>query len=142
MNLVISMNQTFFDQIKAGEKTVEYRFKFPRVNSEDKIYLFVPKTQNAIVGYIKPEEVIWLDKEEACDFDAKMHDDYDSNYNIMKELIGKREGTFAIKIKELVEFEKPMSFDYLDKAFGFKIPTGYQFLGNQDFQDDLNDLEK
>ncbi|WP_167373334.1 ASCH domain-containing protein [Mesoplasma tabanidae] len=68
MDLILSMKKEYFDLIKSEKKKYEYRFKIPKLNINDKLYLYIPKSKAGIYGYIKIKDVKWMSKDELANF--------------------------------------------------------------------------
>lgn len=123
MNILISLEKQYFDQIKQGIKKYEYRRKFVKVPCT--AFLYISNPEMAIMGYMDLEKP-YIDNPQALGEFAE-----NQVKGIGKEIEEYMEGLdvgYASAIKTLYEIE-PVPLDFLRQNFeGFTAPQGYIIL--------------
>jgi predicted transcriptional regulator len=137
MNILISIERQYFDEIKTGVKKFEYRRRF--VDGSSRAYLYVTAPFKSIMGYIELEAPIIGTPKEISEL-AKTHRK-GIGIEIYEYMKGSDKG-YAIRIKKLVEIEN-ISLQYLQKNFGLTAPQGYIILDKKpELLAKLESLEK
>lgn len=122
MNILISLEKQYFDQIKEGVKKYEYRRKFVRKSC--RAYLYIAKPQMEIMGYVDLEKPIIATPKELGDFAERQVTGIGKE--IEEYMFGLAVG-YAAKIKRFTEIE-PVPLMYLRNSFNFTAPQGYIIL--------------
>lgn len=125
MKALLSIKPNFVEEMISGEKKYEYRkkvFKRPDVSS---VIVYATKPYGKVVGEFEIEEII--------------EEDIDTLWNDTKHLSGiseeffyeyfrNRESGFAIKIKEFIEYDRPLELSELDSKIKM-APQSFCYIG-------------
>ena len=137
MNILISIEKQYFDEIKKGIKKFEYRRRF--IDGPCIAYLYVTAPFKSIMGYIELDAPIIGTPKEISEL-AETHRKGIGNgiYEYMKDSVR----GYEIPILKLVEIEN-ISLKYLQKNFGLTAPQGYIILDKKpELLAKLESLEK
>ena len=119
--IIISLKEKYFEQIRRGEKHFEYRKSFKNFKGKVKAYIYVSKPVAKVYSYV-------ILKEGICDSIPNIlnkvvsKDQADMLDEIREYLEGPRKNKkfgIALPIVEFKEF-KPQNLSYLQKRFGFQ----------------------
>lgn len=136
--IILSLQEIYFNKILNGTKKCEYRFNF--LNGKVKAYVYLPKNKQQIVGILYLGAPVWHAKQEVCDIYVK---NGDGDYNVMKDWIGDKKGCFVIPIEKCIKFNKPITKDQLHNFDEFIAPQTYLLLKKKPLlKEFLNDYEK
>ncbi|MUJ22534.1 ASCH domain-containing protein [Aliivibrio fischeri] len=123
MKVLLSIKPEFVEKILSGEKLFEYRkavFKRPEVKS---VVIYSTMPEGKIVGEFSIGEIIakhprelWEETKDVSGIERKFFDEYFSN----------REVAYAIQIKNLKKYDKPIN-PYIEEK-GFKAPQSFKYL--------------
>jgi predicted transcriptional regulator len=122
MNIMISLEKQYLDQIRSGIKKFEYRRRF--VDQPCRAYLYITAPFKAVMGYIDLGKPIIGTPEEISKL-AESH--REGIGDEIFEYMQSSDKGYAIPILKLVELEK-VSLDYLNKNFDFTAPQGYMII--------------
>lgn len=123
-NILLSLQNDYFQKMINGRKKYEYRFVFPK--SKVRAYIYVPRKVKAIRGYVDLEKPIVGTAEEISTLYA---DCGDGSYESMFEYIGKKKKFYAMKVEQAAVFETPLEYSVLKQAFpDFHAPQSYIIL--------------
>ena len=118
MNLIISIKPEFVEKIISSEKKYEFRRRIYKKEVE-KIYIYQTLPNSGIVGYFIPSKIIkdtplnlWNNLKKVSGVSEEF---------FMSYFHGKTEG-YAIKIENLVVFEKPIT------NLDIKAPQSYKYI--------------
>ncbi|MDY4841855.1 MAG: hypothetical protein SO314_05780, partial [Alphaproteobacteria bacterium] len=119
--IIISLKEKYFEQIRNGEKHFEYRKSFKKIKGAVKAYIYVSKPVAKIYSYVILNEGV-----------------YDTIPNILRNIVSKdqpdmieeireylqgskknKKNGIALPIVEYKEFE-PQNLSFLRKRFGFQ----------------------
>ena len=124
VNILLSLNNVYFQRMLNGTKKYEYRFAFPK--SEVRAYIYVPKDVKAISGYVDLARPIMGTPEEISTIYENCGD---GNYMSMLNYIEKNEVAYAMKIERVVAFKRPIRYETLRMRFpDFTAPQSYIIL--------------
>ena len=119
--IIISLREKYFEQIRRGEKHFEYRKSFKNFKGKIKAYIYVSKPVAKVYSYVILSEGIYdsipniLDK-------VVSKDQVDMLDEIREYLKGPKKNKkfgIALPIVEFKEF-KPQNLRYLQKRFDFQ----------------------
>jgi len=124
VNIMLSLHDKYFKKMLAGTKKYEYRFNFPK--GEVRAYIYIPKPVKAVKGYVDLERSIEGTAEEISSIYANCGD---GSYESMFNYIGNNKIIYAMRIKQVIAFEKPILYSTLKSAFpDFCAPQSYIIL--------------
>ena len=126
MKVLLSIKPKFVDEILNGNKKFEYRKKVFKEDVES-VVIYSTMPVGKIVGEFKIDEIISKSPDdlwEETSFASGITEEYFSQY-----FEGRKEG-FAIKIKELIKYEKPID---PKKTFeNFVAPQSYKYIRDEE----------
>lgn len=123
MKVLLSIKPEFVEKIFSGEKLFEYRkavFKRPDVKS---VVIYSTMPEGKIVGEFsigdilaKHPKELWEKTKDVSGINREFYDEYFSD----------RETAYAIEIKDLKKYEKPIDPYKVER--GFKAPQSFKYL--------------
>lgn len=124
--ILLSLQECYFNKIVSGCKKNEYRFNF--VKTKAKAYIYIPKNKQQVVGILYLGIPYWKDAKSS----AKIYSDIgDGEYQVMYDWVKNKKGCYIIPIEKCVKFEKPISKDILKTIPDFIAPQTYLLLKNR-----------
>ena len=119
--IIISLKEKYFEQIRRGEKHFEYRKSFKRFKGSVKAYIYVSKPVAKVYSYVILREGIY-DTIPNILRKVVLADQPDMTEEIREYLLGPKKNKkfgIALPIAEYKEF-RPQDLRYLQKHFGFQ----------------------
>lgn len=124
VTILLSLQNEYFLKMISGTKKYEYRFAFPKANV--KAFIYAPRKVKAVVGCVDFEFPI---EGSATEISKLYSECGDGDYQVMFDYIGKRKKAYAMKVKRVTKFEKPLSYAMIKKHFpSFCAPQSYIIL--------------
>ncbi len=137
-DIILSLQEVYFNKILNGEKKYEYRFNFCKGKS--KAYVYLPKNKQQIAGVLYLGTPMLMTKKDTCDLYVKCGD---GEYAVMDDWIGDRKDCYVIPIEKAIRFDNPIKKEELKKYEEFLAPQTYLLLKNRlVLKDFLNNYEK
>ena len=124
VTILLSLQNEYFLKMISGTKKYEYRFAFPKSNV--KAFIYAPRKVKAIVGCVDFEFPIEGSPTEI----SKLYSECgDGDYQVMFDYIGARKKAFAMKVRKVTKFDKPLSYATIKSRFSnFCAPQSYIIL--------------
>lgn len=124
VTILLSLQNEYFLKMISGTKKYEYRFTFPKANV--KAFIYAPRKVKAVVGCVDFEAPI---EGSATEISKLYSECGDGDYQVMFDYIGKRKKAYAMKVKKIVKFDKPLSYATIKSYFSsFCAPQSYIIL--------------
>ncbi|GIO28296.1 ASCH domain-containing protein [Ornithinibacillus bavariensis] len=124
MKVLLSIKPEFVHKIFSGEKKYEYRRSIFKRQDVESIIVYSTKPEGKIVGELiidkiidRNIELLWSETQEYSGI----------SYDYFKSYFQDKDKGYAIKIKEAILYDEPISpYDSID---GFKAPQSFCYIG-------------
>ncbi|UOQ43398.1 ASCH domain-containing protein [Halobacillus salinarum] len=123
MRVLLSIKPEFVEKIFNGEKKYEYRKCIFKKNDIDTIVVYSTKPEGKIVGELKIESIL---KDKIDDLWEETKDFAGIDYEYYKQYFETKEEGYAIKIKDIIKYEEPISPFLSDE--NFKAPQSFMYV--------------
>lgn len=126
MELLLSIRPEFVKKIISHEKKYEFRKRIFRKNV-DKLFIYSSSPEKKIIGYFTAGEIVKDNPENLwANFSHVAGISKETFFDYFEE---KKEG-FAIEIKDLTIFTKPI---HTDKLENFRAPQSFCYIGDDEY---------
>ncbi|TKI50560.1 ASCH domain-containing protein [Lysinibacillus tabacifolii] len=123
MKVLLSIKPEFVEKIFSGEKKFEYRRTIFKDNTIETIVVYCTMPIGKVVGEIKIEEILNLDIDALWD---ETKDKSGIKYDFFKSYFHDKESGYAIKFKDVIEYDYPLTLSDLKK--GLKPPQSFCYI--------------
>jgi predicted transcriptional regulator len=126
-SILMCIHDNYFDRMVKGTKHYEYRFTFTK--NKTRAYIYIPRVEKHIVGYIDLGRPSWEDVKKTC----KIYTESDNgDYKDMESWLAGKEGCYVIPIENIFIYERPVTLaELLSLDPEFNAPQSFMYLHNK-----------